>query len=137
MKKIVINSCYGGFGLSPEATERYAEKKGRKCFFFEVLLSGGYKRIDKIEALKTFIWCACDIENPPELYAENKKHRLPTDRDIDRSDPDLVSVVETLGDRANGKYAKLKVVGIPDGVEWEIEEYDGVEWVSEKHRTWR
>lgn len=25
---------------------------------------------------------------------------------------------------------------IPDDVEWEIEEYDGLEWVSEKHRTW-
>jgi len=30
----------------------------------------------------------------------------------------------------------LKIVDIPDGVEWEIEEYDGMEWVAEKHRTW-
>ena len=30
----------------------------------------------------------------------------------------------------------LKVVEIPDGVDWEIEEYDGEEWVSEKHRVW-
>jgi hypothetical protein len=29
------------------------------------------------------------------------------------------------------------VVEIPDGVEWEIAEYDGLEWVAEKHRTWR
>jgi hypothetical protein len=30
----------------------------------------------------------------------------------------------------------LKVVEIPDGVKWQIEEYDGSEWVAEKHRTW-
>ena len=30
----------------------------------------------------------------------------------------------------------LGIVEIPDGVEWEIEEYDGDEWVSEKHRKW-
>ena len=38
--------------------------------------------------------------------------------------------------RENGKHATLKIVKIPDGVEWEIEEYDGREWISEKHRTW-
>lgn len=54
----------------------------------------------------------------------------------DRANPKLVDVVEKLGDRA-GHLADLKVVEIPDGVEWEIKEYDGMEWVSEKHRTWR
>jgi hypothetical protein len=53
----------------------------------------------------------------------------------DRANPKLVAVVEKLGDRA-GNMADLKVVEIPDGVEWEIESYDGKEWVSEKHRTW-
>jgi hypothetical protein len=28
------------------------------------------------------------------------------------------------------------VIEIPDDVEWEVEEYDGLEWVAEKHRTW-
>lgn len=31
----------------------------------------------------------------------------------------------------------LKVVSIPADVEWQIEEYDGAEWIAEKHRTWR
>ena len=26
---------------------------------------------------------------------------------------------------------------IPDDVEWYVEEYDGIEWVAEVHRTWR
>lgn len=54
----------------------------------------------------------------------------------DRSHPDLVEVVELLGPLASGGYAELKVVEVPDGVEWTIEEYDGNEWVAEKHRTW-
>ena len=57
--------------------------------------------------------------------------------ELDRSDPHLVKVVEELGTQANGKYANLKVVEIPDGVTWQIDEYDGCEWVAEAYRTWR
>jgi len=57
------------------------------------------------------------------------------DRDIPRDDTFLIRVVEELGDAANGACADLKIVEIPDGVDWEIEEYDGNEWVAEKHRT--
>ena len=57
-------------------------------------------------------------------------------RDIDRADPVLVEIVESLGTLANGYCADLKVVEIPDGVEWSIHEYDGSEWVAEAHRTW-
>ena len=53
-----------------------------------------------------------------------------------RDDEDLVKVVETLGKGADGPFAKLKIVEIPDDVEWQIDEYDGNEWVSEKHRVW-
>lgn len=53
-----------------------------------------------------------------------------------RSDPDLVRVVEEMGEAANGRFARLRVVEVPDDVEWEIDEYDGTEHVAEKHRTW-
>lgn len=58
------------------------------------------------------------------------------ERMIARDDPDLVAVMEEMGDRANGRFAKLKVVQIPHEVDWIIQEYDGVEWVAERHRTW-
>ena len=58
------------------------------------------------------------------------------DRDIPRDDPILIQVFEELGDAANGSCADLKIVDIPDDVEWQIEEYDGNEWVAERHRTW-
>ena len=60
-----------------------------------------------------------------------------TDEDnIRRNNPILVEIVEQLGEAANGEFAELKVVEIPDDVQWQIEEYDGVEWVAETHRIW-
>jgi hypothetical protein len=59
-----------------------------------------------------------------------------TDRDVARDDPYLVAVVEELGDAASGRHANLKVVDVPDDVNWYIEDYDGLEWVAERHRTW-
>lgn len=41
-----------------------------------------------------------------------------------------------VSDKASGGFASLKIVEIPDDVEWEICEYDGLEWVAEKHRKW-
>lgn len=54
----------------------------------------------------------------------------------DRTNPKLVECVETLGAEANGWAADLKVVTIPDDVEWYISDYDGLETVCEKHRVW-
>ena len=56
--------------------------------------------------------------------------------DIPRDCPVLVSMVEEQGSAMNGEFSDLKVVEIPDDVEWYIEEYDGKEWVAERHRTW-
>lgn len=53
-----------------------------------------------------------------------------------RTDLKLVECVETLGDIASGSLAELKVVEIPDDVDWYIDEYDGIEWIAETHRTW-
>jgi hypothetical protein len=58
------------------------------------------------------------------------------DRDIARNDAALIQVVEELGNAASGSCADLKIVEVPDEVDWYVEEYDGNEWVAEKHRTW-
>lgn len=58
------------------------------------------------------------------------------DKDF-RSHPALVRLVEEIGDAAcASRVSSLKVVEVPDNIEWEIDEYDGKEWIAEKHRKW-
>ena len=54
--------------------------------------------------------------------------------DIRRDNKQLVQAVRELTPEQNPD--ELEVVEIPDGVEWEICNYDGAEWVAEKHRRW-
>jgi hypothetical protein len=112
--KIVINSDYGGFSLSDEAILEYARLKGLNLV----------KDENTSWNLSIFYKDSIAEEN----YFE--------DRVIPRNDPALVEVVEKLGEAANGFAANLKTVEIPEDVDWCIEENDGREWVSEKHRTW-
>ena len=118
--KVVINTDFGGFGLSREAFERLLQRKG---IDYEVVES---KTLGVIRESFYHKGHAGD----DEFYL--------SDYDFydNRSDEDLVEVVETLGGAANGSYSNLKVVEIPDGVEWYIEEYDGREHIAERHRTW-
>jgi hypothetical protein len=78
-------------------------------------------------------------EEAEEIYRTKK--RITDDeswwsRMIPRDDLVLIDIVETMGEKSFGSFAELKVIEIPDDVEWQIEEYDGAEWVAEKHRTW-
>jgi hypothetical protein len=91
---VVINTCYGGFGLSGRAVRDYKDMAG---------------------------------------ITDDKWY----ERDIPRDDPYLIKIVRDLGMAANGAHANLKIVEIPPDVEWQIEEYDGNEWVAEKHRIWQ
>lgn len=143
--KVVINKCFGGFGLSHAAVMRYAELSGFRL----------YPWLDKITR---------DIYGPKAVignrelmhhYSRVPLEGLPLDQrgnptlptgayfsetDIHRNDPILVRVVEEMGagrgTGASGQYAQLAIVEIPDGVEYEIDEYDGREHIAETHRTW-
>ena len=88
--KIVINTCFGGYGLSEEA----------------------YKYMG--------------LEWDSYGFAP----------DISRTDSKLIECVETLGEKADGLFARLKVVEIPDNINWYINNYDGMETVEEAHRSW-
>ena len=54
-------------------------------------------------------------------------------RKIPRYDPCLIRVVEELRHSKNSEDSDLKIVRIPDGIKWMIQEYDGYEWVSQAH----
>lgn len=91
--KVVINRCFGGFGLSDAALDEYKSRKG--------------------------------------ITDENFRYY-----DIARDCPVLVDMIEEQGTAINGFAAELKVVEIPDGINWFIEDFDGLEHVAERHRTW-
>jgi len=122
----VINSCFGGFGLSDAALEWLIKNKGWKVTDYneEGNCVDDTARIVNLHSNKTW----------PKRW---QKYGLNlSSREEIRPDPDLIEVVEKLGKKANAIYAFLEIIEIPDDVEWEIEEYDGNEWVSEKHRRW-
>lgn len=122
--KIVINSCYGGFSLSHEAVLAYAKRKGITLYFE-----------NELNFLTHYYTIPIKEYNALQDDEEQNKHYFSC-RYIERNDPDLVAVVEELGNKANGSHAELRIVEIPDDVDWDIDEYDGREHVEEKHRTW-
>jgi hypothetical protein len=123
--KIVITSDFGGFGLSSDAVRRYAELKGYN------VIETGEERVWKLLLLHP------TYSGSYEDMTDAEKEGLRSGDRLERNDPVLIQVVEELGERASGRYANLKIVEIPDDVDWEIMEYDGSEWIAERHRTWR
>ncbi len=97
MRKIAVNTCFGGFSLSDAAIEFYAVLSGTK---------------------------RADIDG------------LNQGRTLRRDDIHLITTIEELGRDANGYAASLHITEIPDDAKWHINEYDGMEWVAEKHRIW-
>ena len=46
---------------------------------------------------------------------------------IERTDEILIQVIERLGSKANGEYSSYAIEEVPDGFDWSIDEYDGIE----------
>jgi hypothetical protein len=142
--KVVVNQCFGGFGLSFAAQRAYLERKGKTAFFYLEDRASASRPSDRdyvrIEEPKDEPFGAhtCSVDLGERVSSERfwGEGEPFSDRDIERDDPDLVAVVEEFGDLASGWAGKLAVVEIPDGVRWEVEEYDGLERVAEVHRTW-
>ena len=139
MKKIVINACFGGFGLSHKAMTEYAKRKGINLYAYVTVRNpDGKLDFTKVRPYKDGDKPFCIHYSIMPLDEEGKiqKDSHISSYTIKRDDPILVSVVEDLKKEANGKYAELRIVEIPDDVEWGIDEYDGNETVSEAHRSW-
>jgi len=69
-------------------------------------------------------------------YAELADKQLDEWQTFNRDDPYLIQTIEELGLKCNTRYSEIKIVEIPDNVEWEIMEDDGTEYIAEKHRQW-
>ena len=106
--KVVLTSCYGGFGLSKEAIQMLLDKHG-----LDIDSEYGY------------------VDNE-DFGIVDESH------DAYRMDTRLISVVEELGvDASSGAHADLRIVKVPDEVVdvhgWHIDDYDGCESVHQSH----
>lgn len=133
MTKIVFNACFGGFSLSHEAILRYAEIKGITVY---------PEQDTKYPSMGiTTYWLKPEGERPNQdnwnelsldMRAASNKAMSEAqfyDRTIPRNDPALVQVVEELGPKASGRYAKLMIAEVEEGTKYRIDEYDGNESV--------
>ena len=137
-KKVVVNRCYGGFSVSPEAA-LWMWEHGWKELATPVDEYFGDNHDDKAKALKKWRAYLAGDKKRPSLFVipfTPDETAVLNDRPDNREHPPLVECVETMGAAANGPCAKLEVVEIPADVDYEIAEYDGLEHVAEKHRTW-
>lgn len=135
--KLVINSCYGGFHLSPKALKRYLELKGKNAYFYrqtKYRYKDGideFTRIDNIDSIKNDLFITCttiDYGKTTNTYPLSAFK----DRPIKRNDKHLIQVVEELGEEANTTVSRLTIVEIENGRWYKIDEYDGYE--SIEHR---
>jgi hypothetical protein len=130
--KIVYNACHGGFSLSDEAVMAYADRKG--WTLFRETSQYGFDTYWRVpERLRTGIipseeWYSA-TEDAKEASNKRYSELVFEPRDIDRSDPDLVAVVEELGSLAGGRHANLRIADVPAGARYRIDEYDGYESV--------
>ena len=106
MPKVAYNACFGGFGLSPEATRQAREISGDPLW-------GGFCLKGDV-CLESGEVCTRDFG---------------AGREICRHDPILIQVIEELGDRADGMCADLALEEVPSGTAYRIDEYDGRESV--------
>lgn len=104
--KIVLNGCYGGFGLSNDAVREILKRKNVSF----------YEKVSK--------------HNGIEFYETDTDNYIYLQGNIDRTDPDLVAVVEELGEKVNRFGAKLYIEDIPSGSAYLIDEYDGNESIQ-------
>lgn len=122
--KVVINRCFGGFSLSTLAYETLMEKHGWKASGRAAdgmgLTDPEAQIVEYGEKNIFFRYCYAGDDDDLEF----------------RTNADVISVVEELGEGANGAPSSLKIVEVPDGVDVEITNHDGMETVREKSRGW-
>lgn len=140
--KVVINNCFGGFGLSDKAIRMIMKGRGLGCYRYRLT------KYDYKNGIEEYTRLEDDEESEGRLIdyltADCGKviNKLPRDtywyyrEELKRTDKDLIEVVEKLGSEANTSCSNLVIVEIPDNVDYEITDYDGLETIHEKHRTW-
>lgn len=138
-RRVVINKCFGGFGLSPEAERALVGKCEHTTLMEPAEYYGNRPGWEKDFERDTTDKDRIRLGFGPQVVDGKiiiDEHRSTYQSADARACPALIDVVQRLGKRAAGMHAELVVVEIPADVKWGIHEYDGLEHVEEDHRTW-
>lgn len=138
-KKILINTLFlGNFNVSHEVIMKYCKLKN-----ITVYPERGEKYTDGEPDYYTY-WTV-----PPELRpqiinyddatdeAMNKYHaefkeKIFDEEKFERDDPVLIEIITEIGiEKSSGNNCRLKIIEIPDNIEWTINSNFGREWVCE------
>ena len=139
--EIVINRCFGGYGLSAECIVDVLKRKGRQGYIYEQTkykYADGinqYKKITK-DTKKSMSAVVSDVDCGSVVEDVWKSGNIIISDSFERTDKDLIDSIKNLGDKANGSCASLSIIEIPDNIEYNITDYDGVETIEEAHRSW-
>lgn len=105
--KVLINDCYGGYGISTLALSMYGERLSSSLGSFVVE----------------------DEYTPRLLLADGSRISC---FDIPRNNPVLIKIFEEIGSEDfSGMCADVKLVEVPDGFKYSIDEYDGLEYINQ------
>lgn len=135
VQKVVVNRCFGGFGVSVEAL---SELLDMECPHIKSDAEDKYFGADSycktVEDRNRHVEMCGLLRRNGMIYSDGHsgygEHQ-------ERACEHLVALIEVWGsERVSGQHAELEIVEIPAGVQWQIGEYDGMESVEEAHRTW-
>lgn len=132
MKKVLLNKCYGGFGVSDAAYQLYAKEKGLTLFKY-IMETDEQGRViyKKTENTKNVIYFTQDMGNNVEISEEDfRTYNLYLNGNY-REDLALIEAVERLGEAANTDYSNLIIVRVPADMVYVIDDYDGRETLHE------
>jgi len=119
--KVAINKCFGGFDMSAALCEKLIE-----------LGIPLYSKWEDIPKGNKDPYIVKDSEKLSfnDYYSNFNEYQF-------RTNETLIKAIEAIGEgAASGRFGNIKVVNIPDGMEYEIDDYDGIETIREKHRSW-
>lgn len=123
--KLVINTKIGSFQLSEKAYLYLKDK------YFITVFQRFIMNVDSNINVVHDCICKNMCDEQHYWYSDNMFC------DKNRNDARLIDVVETLKEEAGREYDSLKIVEIPDNIEFYIHENDmGIESIHEKHRIW-